>query len=200
MCVCVCVCVCVLFSPEAFLFKGMTVHLSYFFIGFCVISPTHFSNGVIDAVVLVSKSPFWLLSWPHWHFIHTEEAKGELLFYRQNVCKVEGAQLWVRWLIISIFWYENIKYIQYFCQNCVVKLKPHIWLCSVTSILTGSRKEQDGRGAGGHSSSGTEPSWDFGCMGVALTHHCSVCFCSRESKTEQSHPGKDAKAPVKEHS
>lgn len=68
-----------------------------------------------------------------------------------------------------------MKRIQYFCQNCVVKLKPHIWLCSVTSILTRSREEQDEAGAGGHSPSGTEPRWEFGSMGMALTHHHSVC-------------------------
>lgn len=60
------------FSPEEF-FGGTAVHLSYFFIGFFVISPTHFSNGVIDAVVLVSRRPFWLISWPHWHLIQAQE-------------------------------------------------------------------------------------------------------------------------------
>lgn len=47
-------CVCY-FSPEAFFLRGTTVHLSYLVIGFCVISPIHFSNGGIDAVVLVPK-------------------------------------------------------------------------------------------------------------------------------------------------
>lgn len=59
------------FPPEEFFFRGTTVHLSCFFIGFWVISPAHFSSGVIDAVVMVSKSPVWLISWPHWHLIQT---------------------------------------------------------------------------------------------------------------------------------
>ena len=198
MCVCVCACVCY-FCPEAFLFRAWQSIWVIFFIGFCVISPSHFSNGVIDAVVLVSKSPFWLLSWPHWHFIHTQEARRELLFYRQNVCKVEGIQLWAQWLIISILWYENMKCIQYFCQNCVVKLKPHIWLCSVTSILTGSREEQDEVGVGGHSPSGTEPRWAFGRMGW-LWHTTTVCVVGQREQNRTITSWGRCKALMKEHS
>lgn len=173
----------------------MTVHLSYYFIGFDEISPTHFSNGVIDAVILVSKSPFWLISWSHWHLIQTQEARRELLFYRQDVCKVEGARQWAQWLILWIFWHESIKCVQYFCWNRVAKLKPHICLCSVTSILTGSQEEHDKVGATEEGSCVGRvlvllEQRPFGTVGgwgrMALTHCCSVRGGGPDGEKENS--------------
>lgn len=174
------------FSLEDF-FRGMAAHLSYFLL-ICVISPTRLKSGLIDAVGLFSKSPFWLISWPHWHLTQTQETKRE-----ENSCFIGKKSAKSRALSTMA---NALNFLAWKYQAFPIFL---LKLCGKTKSPEEARNKVGVIVEGFQVGGSLFWNWTQQVPGGGMAPIQGSSMCGGP-EGEKSHPGRDEKEPLKENS